>query len=196
MQHKINLLPWREHKREEHKRRFVSLVALGALIAVGIQWGIGQYFSYQQRLQQERLDYLTHYIAQLDQRIQAMNIAKEEHSQILARLKVVESLQAERNKTTAFMNLMTELIPDGVYVDKIKMNTNDVELAGISDSTARLATMLDNLERSSFLKEVEMHSIVHDKKRFGKSFQTFTVSFVFDEHADSANTLAKEGNHG
>ncbi|PUZ92032.1 pilus assembly protein PilN, partial [Vibrio vulnificus] len=37
MQHKINLLPWREHKREEHKRRFVSLVALGALIAVGIQ---------------------------------------------------------------------------------------------------------------------------------------------------------------
>ncbi|POF58245.1 pilus assembly protein PilN, partial [Vibrio vulnificus] len=21
MQHKINLLPWREHKREEHKRR-------------------------------------------------------------------------------------------------------------------------------------------------------------------------------
>ena len=183
MQHKINLLPWREQKREEHKRRFVSLLALGALIAVGIQWGIGQYFAYQQRLQQERLDYLNHYIAQLDQRIKAMNIAKEEHSQILARLKVVESLQAERNKTTAFMNVMTDLIPEGVYVDKIKMNASEVEIAGISDSTARLATMLDNLERSAYLQDVEMHSIIHDKARFGKSFQTFTVSFVFNENA-------------
>lgn len=183
MQHKINLLPWREQKREEHKRRFVSLLALGALIAVGIQWGIGQYFAYQQRLQQERLDYLNHYIAQLDQRIKAMNIAKEEHGQILARLKVVESLQAERNKTTAFMNVMTDLIPEGVYVDKIKMNASEVEIAGISDSTARLATMLDNLERSPYLQDVEMHSIIHDKPRFGKSFQTFTVSFVFNENA-------------
>ncbi|ELP5729182.1 PilN domain-containing protein [Vibrio vulnificus] len=181
MQHKINLLPWREQKREEHKRRFVGLLVLGTLIAVGFQWGFGQYFSYQQRLQQERLDYLNHYIAQLDKRIQSMNIAKEEHGQILARLKVVESLQAERNKTTVFMSLMTEVIPDGVYVDKIKMNANEVEIAGISDSTARLATMLDNLERSPFLKDVEMHSIVHDKERFGKSFQTFTVSFVFNE---------------
>jgi len=177
--YRINLLPWRESQREEHRRRFISLVALGMLVAVGIQWGIGKFFEYQQDQQQERLDYLTHYIAELDQRIEAMKIAELEHSKILERLKVVEGLQNGRNKTTEFMNLMPAVIPEGVYVDKIKMNDLEIEISGISDSTPKLATMLDNMERSAKLNDVEMHSIVHGKARFGKEFQTFKVSFMF-----------------
>ncbi|HHF3114741.1 TPA: PilN domain-containing protein [Vibrio diabolicus] len=179
MLYRINLLPWRENQREEHRRRFISLVALGMLVAIGIQWGIGKFFEYQQNQQQERLDYLTHYIAELDQRIEAMKIAEQEHSKILERLKVVEGLQNGRNKTTEFMNLMPAVIPEGVYVDKIKMNDLEIEISGISDSTPKLATMLDNMERSAKLNDVEMHSIVHGKARFGKEFQTFKVSFMF-----------------
>ncbi|HHF3035156.1 TPA: PilN domain-containing protein [Vibrio diabolicus] len=179
MLYRINLLPWRENQREEHRRRFISLVALGMLVAIGIQWGIGKFFEYQQDQQQERLDYLTHYIAELDQRIEAMKIAEQEHSKILERLKVVEGLQNGRNKTTEFMNLMPAVIPEGVYVDKIKMNDLEIEISGISDSTPKLATMLDNMERSAKLNDVEMHSIVHGKARFGKEFQTFKLSFMF-----------------
>ncbi len=180
MLYRINLLPWRENQREEHRRRFVGLVVLGVMVALGIQWGVGKYYEYQQDLQQERLDYLTTYISDLDKRIEAMKIAELEHSKILERLKVVEALQNGRNKTTDFMNLMPAVIPEGVYVDKIKMNDLEIEISGISDSTPRLATMLDNMERSAKLLDVEMHSIVHGKARFGKEFQTFKVSFMFN----------------
>ncbi|BDR12279.1 PilN domain-containing protein [Vibrio sp. STUT-A11] len=179
MLYRINLLPWRENQREEHRRRFVGLIILGVFFAVGIQWGIGKFYAFQQDQQQGRLDYLTQYIAELEQRIEAMKIAEQEHSKILARLKVVEGLQNGRNKTTEFMNLMSAVMPEGVYVDKIKMNDLEIEIAGISDSTPRLATMLDNMERSAKLLDVEMHSIVHGKERFGKEFQTFKVSFMF-----------------
>ncbi|ANQ54971.1 PilN domain-containing protein [Vibrio parahaemolyticus] len=180
MLYRINLLPWRENQREEHRRRFVGLVVLGVMVALGIQWGVSKYYEYQQDLQQERLDYLTTYISDLDKRIEAMKIAELEHSKILERLKVVEALQNGRNKTTDFMNLMPAVIPEGVYVDKIKMNDLEIEISGISDSTPRLATMLDNMERSAKLLDVEMHSIVHGKARFGKEFQTFKVSFMFN----------------
>ncbi|EGQ9119554.1 PilN domain-containing protein [Vibrio parahaemolyticus] len=180
MLYRINLLPWRENQREEHRRRFVGLVVLGVMVALGILWGVGKYYEYQQDLQQERLDYLTTYISDLDKRIEAMKIAELEHSKILERLKVVEALQNGRNKTTDFMNLMPAVIPEGVYVDKIKMNDLEIEISGISDSTPRLATMLDNMERSAKLLDVEMHSIVHGKARFGKEFQTFKVSFMFN----------------
>ncbi|GAJ78418.1 LOW QUALITY PROTEIN: type IV pilus biogenesis protein PilN [Vibrio sp. JCM 18905] len=180
MLYRINLLPWRENQREEHRRRFISLVALGVLVALVFNGGVLESFlEYQQDQQQERLDYLTHYIAELDQRIEAMKIAEQEHSKILERLKVVEGLQNGRNKTTEFMNLMPAVIPEGVYVDKIKMNDLEIEISGISDSTPKLATMLDNMERSAKLNDVEMHSIVHGKARFGKEFQTFKVSFMF-----------------
>ena len=179
MLHHINLLAWRENQREEHRRRFIGLIVLGAIAALGVQLGIGKYYQYQQDQQQQRLDYLAHYISQLDKRIEAMKIAEQEHGKILERLKIVEGLQNGRNKTTEFMNLMPSVIPEGVYVDKIKMNDYEIEISGISDSTPRLATMLDNMERSAKLLDVEMHSIVHGKARFGKEFQTFKVSFMF-----------------
>lgn len=179
MLHHINLLAWRENQREEHRRRFIGLIVLGAIASLGVQWGIGKYYQYQQDQQQQRLDYLAHYISQLDKRIEAMKIAEQEHGKILERLKIVEGLQNGRNKTTEFMNLMPSVIPEGVYVDKIKMNDYEIEISGISDSTPRLATMLDNMERSAKLLDVEMHSIVHGKARFGKEFQTFKVSFMF-----------------
>ncbi|NMR77540.1 pilus assembly protein PilN, partial [Vibrio alginolyticus] len=43
MLYRINLLPWRENQREEHRRRFVGLVVLGVMVALGIQWGVGKY---------------------------------------------------------------------------------------------------------------------------------------------------------
>lgn len=191
MLYRINLLPWRDNQREEHRRRFIGLIVLGLFVAVGAQWSIGKFYEYQQDQQQARLDYLTHYIAELDQRIEAMKIAEQEHSKILERLKVVEGLQNGRNKTTEFMNLMPSTIPEGVYVDKIEMNDLEIEISGISDSTPRLATMLDNMERSAKLLDVEMHSIVHGKARFGKEFQTFKVSFIF-----KAVDQVEGGQHG
>ncbi|WP_434762139.1 PilN domain-containing protein [Vibrio fortis] len=179
MLHQINLLPWRDELRAQHKKRFIQLVILGTLMAVMGQWAIGHYFQQEKARQQARLNYLEQYIGQLDKQIRSLKVAEREHKAILTRLDVVESLQSGRNKTTHFMNLMPELIPEGVYVDKIKMNGQEIEMSGISDSTARLATMLDNLERSPSLNNVEMHSIVHNRKRFNKEFQTFKVSFGF-----------------
>ena len=187
MLHNVNLLPWRDEQRERHKKRFLQLVLLGALLAFGLQWVAGNYLQQQFQQQHSRISYLKSYIGQLDKQIHALKKVEQEHKALLTRLSVVEQLQVNRNKTTDFMNAIPLLIPDGVYVDKIKMNGQRIEIAGISDTTSRLATMLDNLEKSAQLKNVEMHSIVHGKVRFGKKFQVFNVSFVF------ASSTVKKG---
>ncbi len=179
MNYRVNLLPWREKKRAEHRRRFVGVVALGTIMAVGVQWMAGFYIENQQDIQQDRLDYLDSYITKKDNLIREMKIAEEEHSVIMKRLEVVEKLQTNRNKTTELMNLLPAMIPEGVYVDKVQMRDMELEVSGISDSMSRLATMLDRLERSASLNDVEMRSIVHGKQRFGKAFQKFEVAFFF-----------------
>ncbi|MGR5431070.1 PilN domain-containing protein [Vibrio astriarenae] len=184
MQPSINLLPWRESRRQQHRQRFFQLVVLALLLAGGGQFALGRYADEQRAQQQARLHYLQQQIDVIDQRIKAMKVTEEEHKALLTRLDVVEKLQQRRNKTTDFMNLVPGLIPEGVYVDKIKMNGVEVEITGISDSTARLATMLDSLEKSSQLTNVEMHSIVHGKARFGKKYQTFKVSFELNFNSE------------
>lgn len=179
MLHRVNLLPWRDAKRQYHQRRFFVLV-FSVLILGGLaQWGAGVFIEYQQNEQQQRIVFLQAHIASLDYKLSELKRVEQQHESLMTRLKVVEDLQEQRNKTTYLMNLVPTLIPEGVYVDKIKMNGERIELTGISDTTSRLATMLDHLENSKWLSNVEMHSIVHDKARFGQKFQTFNVSFLF-----------------
>ncbi|NNN45693.1 MULTISPECIES: PilN domain-containing protein [unclassified Vibrio] len=196
MLHTINLLPWRETQRENYRQHFIHLLILGVLLALGAQWLAGSYFEQQNQQQQGRLDFLNQHIRQLDQRLNALKVTEQEHKALLTRLNVVEALQQKRNKSTEFMHLMPDLIPEGVYVDKIKMNGQEVEMSGISDSTARLATMLDHLEKSPQLSEVGMHSIVSGNRRFGKQFQSFKVSFLFHASEQVALKPVKEvGTH-
>lgn len=180
MLHDINLLPWREEKRQEYKQRFYGMVVLGVLVAIGLQWFGSLYIDHLKTQQKARNQQLQAYVQELDKQLINLKAIEAKHKSILTRLRLVESLQNERNKTTDFMNLMLELVPEGVYVDKMKMNGRDVEIGGISDSTSRLATMLDNFENSAWLMNIEMHSIVSGKVVFGKKFQTVKVSFRFE----------------
>ena len=186
MLHSINLLPWREAKRRYHQLRFIWLIA-GCVVFTGIaQWSAGAFVDYQQREQHQRLGFLQAHIAHLDFKLRELKEVEKEHDALLTRLRVVEELQAERNKTTQLMNVLPTLIPEGVYVDKIRMNGHQIAMSGISDTTSRLATMLDRLESSAWLSSVEMHSIVHGTARFGQKFQTFNVSFLFESQASVA----------
>jgi len=179
MLHRINLLPWREQQRTAHKQRFICLTFACLILSLLVQSGVGFYIELQQRIQQQRLDLLQTHVAKLDFTMQKLEKVAQDHQALFVRLKVVEELQAQRNKTTELMNLLPRLIPEGVYIDKLKMSGQQVEMSGISDTTSRLATMLERLENSVQLQDVTMHSIVHDKTRFAKKFQTFSVSFNF-----------------
>ncbi|KJY79011.1 PilN domain-containing protein [Vibrio nigripulchritudo] len=177
--HSVNLLPWRDEMRARYRRQFFSYLAAAILAAVGVQWGVGVYFSKQMSVQEERNAELTRHISYLDQQLRGLSEVRDQHESILTRLRSVEALQIKRNKTTDFMSHLPDTIPPGVYVDKIEMNDFEVEVNGISDSTANITTMLDSMERSAKLADVEMHSIVSGKKLFGKVFKTFKVSFIF-----------------
>lgn len=179
MLHRVNLFPWREQRRRAHQQRFFGMLVGSLVVAVVIQVALGAFFEHQKNTQHQRLGYLQAHVSNLDFQLKKLKQLEVEHDSLLTRLKVVEELQSSRNKTTELMNLMPTLIPEGVYVDKIKMSEHQIEMVGISDTTSRLATMLDLLENSPRVQDVSMHSIVHDKPRFGKKFQTFSVSFTF-----------------
>ena len=119
MLYSVNLLPWREQKRQQHRHRFYQLLILAVLVAVGIQYGFGAFIGEQNAIQQQRLNYLKDYNSRLDKQLSRLKLTEQEHQALLQRLSVVESLQQQRNKSTEFMNAIPAMIPEGVYVDKI-----------------------------------------------------------------------------
>ncbi|SEG63873.1 PilN domain-containing protein [Vibrio hangzhouensis] len=172
-----NLLPWREGQRRRHKHRFLVLLMLALVIAGGITAILTWYAQQQAHLQWQRTQYLKQTISEYRQQIAELSDITKAHDRLEARLEHVRTLQAQRSKTTAMMNLLPSLMPPGVYIDKIRMEGTRFKLSGVSDSTARLATMLKHFENSPALEQVEMHSIVHGQLRFGRSYQAFELSF-------------------
>ncbi len=177
MLHSVNLLPWRDERRIERQKRSLTFLALVGLFALVTVWLMGGYLDHQLTEQQKRNQFLDNYALKLKQQIKQQSSTEQQQQALLTRITMVEALQKQRNQTTEFLNLLPKLIPQGVYVDKLKVTDHQVELEGIADSTSRLAKMLDNLERSDSVTSVEMHSIVHGVKRFAKKYQSYRVSF-------------------
>lgn len=200
MLHKVNFLPWRDIQRRKHKQGFILSLLLCVILTLVVQFGSGHYLASKQVRQSERLRELDAYITKANQEIAELSRVEQKHKAQLARLSTVEQLQIQRNQTTQLLNTLPTLIPDGVYLDSLIMQTDKnmrtgkgikmskITLRGISDTTARLASMLNNLEHSANLSGVEIHSIVHDKLRFGHRYQAFDVSFFISSQSNQGGT--------
>ena len=62
----INLLPWREARREKRTRRFYGVVVMMFLAGIGLGLGILQIYQQQLSAQQQRNAYITNHIERLD----------------------------------------------------------------------------------------------------------------------------------
>lgn len=184
MLHSINLLPWREQRRTRHKHRFVLLILLGILLAIATQGLIAANVESQIQAQAQRLDALktqwTHeqlQLEQLQQTQQALRLLQQ-------RISELELLRRKSHAVADFAEAIPTYIPQGVYLDKLHLVGEQVNLVGISDDTSYITILMDKLKASPQFHHINVHSIVHDRERFGRHYLTFRVSFSIDSHID------------
>lgn len=177
MAYQINLLPWREKERTKHKHQFVLVLIVVIVLAAMIQWRGFSYLHNQHSQQAKRNGYLEAHIERLDRELIQLNTIKKQYQERLQRLTAVEELQQNKNKTTQLLNTLPEIITEGIYLNRVRIHERRVELNGVSDSHAHLASMLDKLEQSQYITSVKMHSIVSERSVFDSEVNRFDVSF-------------------
>lgn len=148
---RINLLPYREMQRAARLRHF-SLM-LGAVAALGLVIVILGYLTLEARIanQQARNEYLKTEIAKLDKDIADIKKLKEQTQALLARKQVVETLQTNRSETVHLLDQLVRQLPEGVYLKSIKQTGNSINLQGYAQSSARVSTLMRNLDASPWL---------------------------------------------
>ncbi|BBP01901.1 PilN domain-containing protein [Sulfuriferula nivalis] len=148
---RINLLPYREMQRAARLRHFSML--LGAVASIAVVTIILVYMVLDARInnQRERNDYLKTEISKLDKDIAAIKELKEQTKALLARKQVVEELQTNRASTVHLLDELVRDLPDGVYLKSIKQTDNLVNLTGYAQSSARVSTLMRNLDASPWL---------------------------------------------
>ncbi len=148
---RINLLPYREMRRAARFRQFAVMLGGVALIGIGII--ILGYMTLEARIyaQQARDEYLKAQIAKLDKDIADIKDLKQQTKDLLARKQVVETLQSDRSDAVHLLDQLVRLLPEGVYLKSIDQNGDMVHLQGYAQSSARVSTLMRNLDSSPWL---------------------------------------------
>jgi len=153
---KINLLDWRAARREKRRQEFVASMGLGvvaALGAVALGWVMmGNAVS----RQQERNNYLSQQIAEIDQKIKEIEELEKVKQNLLARMRVIEQLQSSRSATVHFFDEIVNTLPDGITLTAVQQNGDKVQINGVAESNGRISSYMKNLEASPWFDDPKL----------------------------------------
>lgn len=172
---KVNLLPHRQIRRAERQREFglmASLVAVAAAAILFLSWSylhnkIQEQQSRNQRLQDEML--------RLDKEIAVIAALKEQIKGVLERKQIVEGLQSDRNQAVLILDELAKQLPEGVYLRSLKQMQEEIELHGVADTNARVATLVHNLSQSLIMHNPNLVEIKANLNALGNKEYEFVL---------------------
>jgi len=156
---RINLLPHRELARAARRRQFNIL--LGITVAAGVAIVIVGHtvIASRQAAQDARNAYLEQEIAKLDAQIGEIKKIREQTQALLARKQVVETLQSNRTEVVHLFDQMIRVLPDGLYLKSFKQVGDTITITGYTQSSARVSTLMRNLEASPWFDSARLVEI-------------------------------------
>ena len=156
---RINLLPHREIARAARRRQFNLL--LGIAVAAGVVAVVlgHSLIAAQQSSQDARNAYLDQEIARLDVQISEIKKIREQTQALLERKQVVETLQSNRTEVVHLFDQMIRLLPEGLYLKSFKQVGDVVTLSGYTQSSARVSTLMRNLDDSPWFDSTRLVEI-------------------------------------
>jgi len=155
----INLLPWREKRREEKKRGFIILLMLGVAMACLVTFGI-YYYSTELILEQTaRNQRLKDKITIYENRIKEISGLKKLRQALVSRMMVVQNLQVTRTLTVRLFDEVIKIMPDGAYLTHIDRVKDKITVKGFAESNTNISEMMRKIEASSWIQHPQLTEI-------------------------------------
>lgn len=187
----INLLDWRQERRERRKKQFQwalfgAVVAGAALVYGGLRW-IDTAVSHQNA----RNRFLQQQIVETDRQIRQINQLQSVKSRLLARMRVIEQLEQSRSQVVHFFDQLVDTLPPGVYLNKLSEKGKMTTLQGEADSNSRVSTYMRNLDNSPWFANPNL-VVITAKQVDGQRVSKFTLQVQNDTPAGGK----KKAQHG
>lgn len=138
----INLLAWREARREQRSKRFQLILGLSALVGVGAGWLVSSLYQQQLDVQLQRNGYVETQSQQLDRDITTLREFRETREQMLTQIALIRELQFSRPQTVRVFNQLATSLEDGVYYTRVSREGERLRLAGLAESNRQVSDQM------------------------------------------------------
>lgn len=174
---KINLLPWREERRQELKKQFLTVLAGVAVLGIALVLLAHQIFSGIVDGQRERNAYLQKHIDELNQQVREISEIDKKRRELLDRMKIIQQLQGNRPIIVRIFDELVRTVPDGVFFQNLNRTADKIDLRGVAESNNRVSSLMRNLDGSGWFASPNLTSVKANPS-YGEQASEFQLSFV------------------
>ena len=175
----INLLPWREHRREQEKKMFTTMLIAGVVVSALIVFLGNYYASDLVSNQTNRNLILQKEITVLDDQIREIKTLKQTRQALISRMSIVQNLQSTRTLMVHLFDELIKVLPSGVYVTQLERKDDLVTLYGYSESNTNISILMRSIEVNDWIQNpvlTEIKKMDDDTKQPANN--EFKLSFI------------------
>ncbi len=176
----INLLPWRDERRQERQREFLGI--LGGMVVSGILLIVlaDMFFAGKISAQEGRNRHLQANIDLLNKQVKEIAQLEKRRQSLLDRMKIIQDLQGTRPLIVRLFDEQVRTLPDGVFFQSITRTGTKIAITGVAESNNRVSSLMRNLDASTWFGSPNLTG-VSAKPEFGEQASAFNLSFVITE---------------
>lgn len=162
---KINLVPWREERNKRRQRDMLSMLAatVAVTLVLGVLWHM--FHQYRIDMQVQRNQFLRNEIKIVDKKIKEIKKLDELREKLTVRMDLIRSLQTSRPESVHMMDENVFIMPEGVRAESLAQAGSRIELKGVAQSNAQISALMNNVEKSVWLRQPALQQINRDRKR-------------------------------
>lgn len=155
----INLLPWRDQKRQQQKMQF--FIALGGAVGITLALIVLMHFYLASHLsaQQARNDFLQTKITQLQTELAQLKKNEEEEMEVNKQLHAILNFQKQSMQAVELLATLTKIIPATISLNNLVFEGNTVALQGVAKSDLEITHLMKTMSDSALFTHPVLTSI-------------------------------------
>ncbi|WP_447529658.1 PilN domain-containing protein [Vreelandella sp. TE19] len=188
----INLLAWRDARREKRTRQFYKMLALALVVGVLMALAVG--LVYQQELdgQEMRNAYITRHVEQLEHQIADVKRYQEDAAQLSTQLELFKTLQSERTDTVELFNALAASLADGVVYEQLSREGERVRLTATANDERQVSEQLRRIASMQGFAVPVLSEVTSAPNQQGRRFGFEVVQTLHDTSPDAGQGEAAQ----
>lgn len=172
---RINLLDWRNERRERRRKQFLTSLALAAVVMVATVLAGLMYMNNAISYQEQRNAFLKLEIKKVERQIKEIEALEKTRADLIARMQVIERLQRNRTESVHYFDEIVNSLPDGVYITSLAQTGGQTKLTGLAESNGRISSYMKNFDANSRFKDPRL-VIIKSKSASYRRLSNFTLT--------------------
>ena len=191
----MNLLPWRERRRQRRLRWFLGAVAASATGAVLALVLVGLHIAGGVERERRANDDLTAALATVDARVTAIDQLRREREAFEARAAALRGLWRERATTVAALSALAEAVVPGVHYTHVAREGRAITIRGAAQSHEQVSELMRNLAEVERFEAPVIKTVTaaeDGQQSYGAGTAVFELSCLLATPASPPTNVAQQ----